>query len=62
VDFEQKEYDSLAKTGLVLQRKLTVLRGSAEIRLVVRDAGSTALGSVSIPAKTFFPPSSLPEQ
>jgi hypothetical protein len=33
---------------------LVVLPQSTEIRVVVRDAGSGALGSVTIPVKIFF--------
>ncbi len=53
INFDQKEYDSLAKTGMVLQRRLGINPGSTEIRVLVRDATSGVLGSVSIPLKTF---------
>jgi VWFA-related protein len=53
VDFDRKEYDSLAKTGMVLQRRLGINPGSTEIRIFVRDAASGLLGSVTIPVKTF---------
>jgi VWFA-related protein len=54
VNFERKEYDLLAKTGMVLQRQLGIDPKSAEIRVLVRDAGSGALGSVTIPVRRFF--------
>lgn len=54
VNFDHREYVSLAQTGLVLQRRLSINPNSAEIRVLVRDAGSGALGSVTIPAKGFF--------
>jgi VWFA-related protein len=54
INFDRKEYDLLAKTGLVLQRKLAIDIKSAEIRVLVRDADSGALGSVTIPVKKFF--------
>jgi hypothetical protein len=54
VNFAHKEYDSLAKTGLVLQRRLLIAPGSKEVRVLVRDASSGALGSVTFPVKTFL--------
>jgi VWFA-related protein len=54
VNFSRKEYDFLAKAGLVLQRRVDVDPASSEIRVLVRDAGSGALGSVTIPMKKFF--------
>ncbi|HEY2353021.1 MAG TPA: VWA domain-containing protein [Candidatus Acidoferrum sp.] len=49
VNFSRKEYAMLAKSGLVLQRRLTIAPGAAEIRVLVRDATSGALGSVTVP-------------
>jgi hypothetical protein len=40
---------------MILQRTVEVQPNSEEIRVVVRDAGSGAVGSVNIPVKTFFP-------
>ncbi len=54
VNFEQKEYDSLAKSGLILQRRLGIDPASVDIRVLVRDAGSGALGSVTFPVKKFL--------
>ena len=54
IDFGSKEYDSLAKSGLVLQRKVAINAASAQIRVLVRDSGSGALGSVTLPLKQFF--------
>jgi VWFA-related protein len=55
VNFDQKQYEFLAEAGMILQRKVNVLPQCNEIRVVVRDAGSGGLGSVSIPVKAFFP-------
>jgi VWFA-related protein len=55
INFEQKQYEFLAKAGMILQRTVEVQPNSEEIRVVVRDAGSGAVGSVNIPVKTFFP-------
>jgi VWFA-related protein len=54
INFEPKEYDSLAKSGLILQRKVAINPASAQIRVLVRDAGSGELGSVTFPLKQFF--------
>jgi VWFA-related protein len=57
INFEQKQYEFLSKSGMILQRNVTVLPNSEEIRVVVRDSGSGAVGSVNIPVKAFFPAS-----
>jgi VWFA-related protein len=54
VNFSKKECDFLAKAGLVLQRRVVADPASAEIRVLVRDAASGALGSVTVPVKNFF--------
>ena len=54
INFKPKEYTSLAKTGLILQRRLAIDPASDQIRVFVRDVGSGQLGSVTIPVKTFF--------
>jgi VWFA-related protein len=54
VNFDRREYDSLAKTGLTLQRKLQVDPGSTEIHVLVREGGSGAIGSVTIPVKSLL--------
>jgi hypothetical protein len=60
MNFPQKQYEYLAQAGILLQRHVTVLTASREIRVVVRDAGSGALGSVSVPVETFFPAAASP--
>jgi VWFA-related protein len=60
VNFAPKEYEMLSRKGLILQRTLAVAAQAAEIRIVVRDAGSGALGSVSFPVKRFLPPAETP--
>jgi VWFA-related protein len=49
VKFSQQEYESLSKTGLVLQRRLTIDPSSTEIRVLTRDEGSGSVGSVTVP-------------
>jgi VWFA-related protein len=48
VKFSHPEYESLVKSGLVLQRRLTIDLGSTEIRVLVRDEGSGSVGSVTV--------------
>jgi VWFA-related protein len=52
-----QQYEYLAKTGMILERHVTVKTQSTEIRVVVHDAGSGTVGSITIPMKQFFPPS-----
>lgn len=49
VKFSQQEYESLSKTGFVLQRRLTIDPSSTEIRVLMRDQGSASVGSVTVP-------------
>ncbi len=60
LDFAPKEYEFLAKAAIILEGHLTVQPRSSEIRVLVRDGGSGAFGSVVIPVKTFFPNESTP--
>jgi len=53
VRFGPQEYAAVAKSGLVLQRKLAIDPGASEIRVVVRDTESGTLGSVTVPTKQF---------
>lgn len=48
VKFSQQEYESLVKSGLVLQRRLTIDPNSTEMRVLVRDEGSGTVGSVTV--------------
>jgi hypothetical protein len=54
VNFDPKEYESLIQTGLVLQRRLQIEPGSTQVRVLVRDARSGALGSVTFPVRSFL--------
>jgi VWFA-related protein len=49
LDLPQKQYEYLSKAGLVFGRHVTIKPDTSELRVVVRDAGSEALGSVSVP-------------
>jgi VWFA-related protein len=60
VNFDQKQYEFLSKAGMILERHVAVSPQAEEIRVVVRDLRSGAVGSVSIPVKTFFPAEQAP--
>jgi VWFA-related protein len=49
LNLEEKQYESLAQAGLVLARHLTISPQASELRVLVRDADSHALGSVTVP-------------
>ncbi len=49
LNLEEKQYESLAQAGLVLARHLTISPQASELRVLVRDASSHALGSVTVP-------------
>ena len=51
-----KQYEYLSKSGMILERHLTINRNSAEIHVVIRDSGSGLIGSVSIPLKNLEAP------
>jgi hypothetical protein len=55
VNFEPKEYNFLSKAGLILQRRLSIDPASVSLRVLVRDAGSGSLGSVTIPVNKLLP-------
>jgi len=48
VNFNHQEYESLVKSSLVLQRRLTMDSNSTELRVLVRDEGSGSVGSVTV--------------
>lgn len=54
LNLEQKQYDYLSQAGLVLVRHVTITPEAAVLRVLVRDAGSEALGSVTAPVPALF--------
>jgi VWFA-related protein len=54
LNFTDNEYERFSKTGIILQRALPLKLDCQKIRVVVRDASSSALGSVTIPVNAFF--------
>jgi hypothetical protein len=49
LNLEEKQYEYLVKAGLVLARHLTIAPEAAELRVLLRDTSSEALGSVTVP-------------
>jgi VWFA-related protein len=54
LNLEEKQYEYLSKAGLVLARHVTVAPDATDLRVLVRDASSQALGSVTVPVKTLL--------
>ena len=50
LNLEEEQHEYLAKAGLVLARHLTITPEAAELRILVRDVGLGASGSVIVPA------------
>jgi len=51
LNMEDRQYEYMSQAGLVLARHVTLAPQSAELRVLVRDTASDALGSVTIPVK-----------
>jgi VWFA-related protein len=49
LDLDQQKYDYLSKAGIVLVKHITVVGNASEVRVLVRDTGSQAMGSVIVP-------------
>jgi VWFA-related protein len=60
LNFPEKQYEYLSRTAMVLDRHLTAEPQASEIRIVVRDAGSGALGSVTVPVNSILQTENLP--
>ncbi len=56
VNFDDQQYTYLSGVGIVLLRHIKVAPQATQIRVIVRDAASGSLGSVSMPVKAFYPP------
>jgi len=60
LNLEEKRFQYLAKAAMVLDRHVAIQPQTAEMRVVLRDAGSGAVGSVAMPVKAFFPTNAEP--
>jgi VWFA-related protein len=52
----KKGYDEIGQMGFTFSERVTVKNDAVEMRLVVRDTGSGAIGSVNIPLAGLFAP------
>jgi len=48
-DFTAEQYKALVKSGIILQRHVTADANAAEIRVLVHDSASGAIGTVTVP-------------
>jgi hypothetical protein len=51
LDLDEKQYEYLARAAMVFDRHLVVAAQATEIRVIVRDGGSGAIGTVTVPVK-----------
>jgi VWFA-related protein len=58
MNITQEGYDELLRKGLSFSGKVGLVDGASEVRLVARDTGSGAIGSVIIPVSRVFGPQS----
>jgi hypothetical protein len=54
LNLEEKQYEYMSKAGLVLARHVAIVPEATDLRVLVRDAGSQALGSVTVPVKSLL--------
>lgn len=57
LNLKRETYDEVMKKGLSLTRNLPLASGVAQFRVVVRDATSGSIGSLTIPLTKLLPPS-----
>jgi VWFA-related protein len=55
VNFDEKDYQSALKSGYELKAPLVIQPATKNLRVVVRDAASGLLGSVTVPIEKFLP-------
>jgi VWFA-related protein len=59
----ENDYKQLLRDGYTFSKTLVLAKDAAEVRLILRDAGNGAIGSVIIPLfKLFAPPSTTTQQ
>jgi VWFA-related protein len=57
----QDEYKKLLQDGFTYSKTLILAKDAAEVRLVLRDTGNGAVGSVIIPLERLFAPAAEPQ-
>jgi VWFA-related protein len=55
LDFTDEQYQGMQTTGAIFERHLALMPEAKDVRVLVRDAGSGQIGTVTVPLKTFFP-------
>ncbi len=60
LNLDDQQYEHLSKVALVLDRHMKVAPQSREVRVVLRDAGSGSLGTVTVPVGTSLPDAPAP--
>ena len=53
--FTQERYFELLKTGISSIRDVPIHRDATELRVIVHDTTTGAVGSVIVPLKDYFP-------
>ena len=56
LNFEGAKYKSLQESGFFVVRHLPIVPAANTVRIVVRDRGTSALGTVTVPLNQWFPP------
>ena len=56
LNLDGPKYKSLQENGLFIVRHLPILPAANTVRIVVRDRGSSALGTVTVPVNQWFSP------
>ncbi|MGA8143025.1 MAG: VWA domain-containing protein [Candidatus Acidiferrales bacterium] len=57
--FTAERYEQLLKSGISYTRDVPINRNAVELRVILRDNSTSAIGSVIIPLKNYFPSSDL---
>ena len=56
IDLSQKDYEAALTRGYEMKVPLAIRPETRTLRVIVRDAGSGEVGSVTIPVEKFIPP------
>jgi hypothetical protein len=58
MDFTDAQYPEMVAKGAIFERHLTLVPDATHVRMLVRDAGSGRIGTVTVPLRAFFPEAS----
>jgi len=59
---DEDEHKNLLRDGFTYSKTLVLAKDAAEVRLVLRDVGNGAIGSVNIPLAKLFSPAPVQGQ